>query len=106
MTGKIALIVAADEPAIFYKDVPSAEADLEALDVRNGVYKAAYGPGGEPYDIAEDGEKVVIRPNTGGASRSQELKEVLKNFLRAMGISSSDNASIEELLEKCEPYVE
>lgn len=46
--SKIRLIVAADEPALFYTSVSQAEMDLEAIDVRAGVYPVGYGPNGEP----------------------------------------------------------
>lgn len=40
----IELVVAADEPALFYSSVQQAEMDLEVVDVRNGVYPGAFGP--------------------------------------------------------------
>jgi hypothetical protein len=51
-----ALFVAADEPLLVYPSVGAAERDLEAIDVENGVYTAAYGPNGEPYRIRNEGK--------------------------------------------------
>ena len=46
-----ALFVAADEPLLVFPSVAAAERYLEAIDVENGVYPAAYGPNGELYRI-------------------------------------------------------
>jgi hypothetical protein len=59
--AKIALIVAADEPALFVSSIERAEQALEAIDVEDGVYTAAFGPGGEVYDIETDGASVRFR---------------------------------------------
>ena len=42
------LFVAADEPLLVFPSVSVAESHLEAIDVENGVYPAAFGPNGEP----------------------------------------------------------
>jgi hypothetical protein len=59
--AKIALIVAADEPALFVSSIEWAEQALEAIDVEDGVYTAAFGPGGEVYDIETEGTSVRFR---------------------------------------------
>ena len=55
------LIVAADEPAIFFASVQHAERWVEAIDVEDGVYSAGFGPNGEPYAIRTDGTWVRLR---------------------------------------------
>lgn len=40
---EVRLIVAADEPPLFFSSVDAAEQYLEAIDVEDGVYPAAYG---------------------------------------------------------------
>lgn len=58
---RVQLVVAADEPAIIFSSIENAEAYLEALDVRDGVYGAAFGPAGERFSIEAIGERVVVR---------------------------------------------
>jgi hypothetical protein len=41
-----ALFVAADEPLLIFPSIIAAERWLEAIDVENGVYPAAFGPNG------------------------------------------------------------
>lgn len=76
----IELIVAADEPALFFSSVSAAEGYLEAVDVRDGVYTAAYGPNGEPFSIGVEGDRVIIRPSAGEA-QPRQLIELLKSLL-------------------------
>lgn len=102
----VALIVAADEPAAFYKSVAAAEADLEAIDVEEGVYTAAFGPRGEPYHIRSQGDAVIITRATDEPNQPQALRRILLDFLAAMHIEVDDQAELHDLLEKCEPYSE
>jgi len=57
---KIELVVAADEPALFYSSVQQAEMDLEAVDVRDGVFPIAYGPDGQIFKLEAIGDRVRI----------------------------------------------
>src|SRR4051812_27052304 len=66
-----ALFVAADEPLLVFPSVAAAERFLEATDVENGVYPAAYGPNGEPYRVASLGSRVIIE-RTGEPNRPAE----------------------------------
>lgn len=102
----VALIIAADEPAVFYKSVKAAEVDIEAIDVEDGVYTAAFGPSGEPYNIKSQGGAVVITRVTDEPNQPQELRRILLDFLAAMHIEVDDQAGLHDLLKKCEPYVE
>ena len=102
----IALIIAADEPAVFYNNIESAELDLEAIDVERGVYTAAFGPRGEKYDIASTGGRVRIARQPSMDESPEDLKKVLLEFLSAMNIDVDDKARLSYLLDKCEPYVE
>jgi hypothetical protein len=96
----IALIIAADEPALFYASVKDAESDLEAIDVRDGVYTAAFGPNGEPYRIGTEGERVVIRA-TGEVPQPEKLKALLNFYFESTGRKATEDASLSELLNNC-----
>lgn len=93
------LFVAADEPLLFFASVRAAEAYLEAVDVRDGAYPAAYGPGGEPFRIGTDGERVVIAP-TGEAARPEALKALLTGYFEAVGESVGPDEDLAALVER------
>ncbi|TFI58406.1 hypothetical protein E2493_09725 [Sphingomonas parva] len=88
-----ALFVAADEPLLIYPSLRAAERALEAIDVENGVYPAAYGPNGEPYGIGTDGQRVVIE-RTGQSDKPDELKALLLRYLHANGSAPSETTSL------------
>ena len=92
-----ALFVAADEPLLVYPSVAAAERNLEAIDVENGVYPAAYGPNGEPYRIDSEGNRVIIEP-TGEPKRPDELKAVLLRYLEAIGRAPEAIATFDDLV--------
>jgi len=102
----VALIIAADEPAVFYKSIEAAELDLEAIDVEDRVYTAAFGPDGEPYHIQSQGDAVIITRATDEPNQPQELRRVILDFLAAMHIDVDEHAELHDLLKKCEPYDE
>lgn len=91
-----AVFVAADEPLLIYPSARAAAHDLEAIDVENGVYPAVYGPNGEHYRIRVDGREVVVE-RSGEPDRPDELKALLLRYLRAVGSTPADTASLEEL---------
>ncbi len=103
--SKIALIVAADEPALFYSSAELASIDLEAIDVDDGVYPIAYDPTGNPYRVFTQGARVVIEP-AGGEARPAELAALLRTFLAAVGEAPGERESLPELLARCERFVE
>jgi hypothetical protein len=76
-----AVFVAADEPLLIYPSGRAAAHDLEAIDVENGVYPAAYGPNGEHYRVGTDGREVVIE-RSGEPDRPDELKALLLRYLK------------------------
>jgi hypothetical protein len=88
-----ALFVAADEPLLIYPSVAAAERALEAIDVQNGVYPAAYGPNGEPYGIGTDDQRVVIE-RTGQPDKPDELKALLLRYLHANGSAPAETDSL------------
>lgn len=92
-----ALFVAADEPLLIYPSVAAAECHLEATDVKNGVYPAAYGPNGEPYRIASDGNRVIIEA-TGEPSRPGEFRLLLLRYLEAVDRAPAAKATLEDLV--------
>lgn len=98
----VGLIVAADEPAIFFVSPEDAERWMEPIDVKDGVYSAAFGPAGEPYAICTDGKHVNIR-QTGDAAQPEALKALLLRYFASIGEATNDNASLPALLARCSP---
>jgi hypothetical protein len=96
----INLIVAADEPAIFFASLEDAERWMEPIDVDNGVYRAAFGPAGEPHTIRTDGTSVSIR-QTGDAPQPEALRAVILRYLAATGEIVSDDIGLSALLDRC-----
>lgn len=92
-----ALFVAADEPLLVYPSIAAAERHLEAIDVRNNVYPAAYGANGEPYRIDLDDNHVVIK-RIGETNRPDELKLLLLRYLEAIGRTTSAAATFDDLV--------
>lgn len=93
------LFVAADEPLLVYPSVATAESDLEAIDVENGVYPIAYGPQGEPYRIWTEGNRVIIDP-TGEPNRPDELRTLLARYLQVVGQPFEAGASTSDLVHQ------
>jgi hypothetical protein len=106
MAKHICLIVAADEPALFYSSVDAAEQYLEAIDVEDGVYSAAYGPDGSLYQISVRNDRVVIRPDDSQAPQPEALKALLLSFLSAIGAPAEQNDSLSVLLDRCTPHLD
>ena len=92
-----ALFVAADEPLLVYPSTTAAERDLEAIDVENNVYSAAYGPNGEPYRIESQGNRVIVEP-ADEPNRPDELQALLLRYLRAIGRVPDVTASLDDLV--------
>lgn len=92
-----ALFVAADEPLLVFPSIPAAEQYLEAIDVENGVYPAAYGPNGEPYGIDSKDSCVIIEP-TGEPNRPAELSLLLSRYLEASGRTPDATATFDHLV--------
>jgi hypothetical protein len=92
-----ALFVAADEPLLVYPSVAAAKSHLEAIDVRYGLYPAAYGPNGESYQIEADGDHVVIEA-TSEPDRPDELSGLLLRYLEATGRTSDATATFAHLV--------
>ena len=92
-----ALFVAADEPLLVFPSAKAAERSLEAIDVENGVYSAAYGPKGEPYRIASTGSEVVIE-RTAGPDAPENLKTLLVQYLHATERPCDPDAPLETLV--------
>ena len=100
--ARVKLIVAADEPAIFFASVQDAESWMEVIDVEDGVYSAAFGPNGEPYAIITDGTWVHLE-GTGEAPQPEALKALLLKYFTAIGETPSTNLELPALLERCSP---
>lgn len=100
---KIRLIVAADEPALFFTSVRLAENYLEAIDVEDGVYPNAYGPDGKPYKLEAVSGRVRITPSEGAESRPDELRTLLIRYLASTGVDQiAGTGSLSSLLARCE----
>jgi hypothetical protein len=78
------LFIESDEPLLVFSSVEMAEQNLEALDVRNGVYKRAFGQAGELFSIETEGESVVIRAIEQPAD-PDSLSELLRRSLQKVG---------------------
>jgi hypothetical protein len=96
----VALIIAADEPAIFFSSVEVAEQYIEPIDVRNGIYTAVYGPAGEPYGIEADHTGVRITRILDAPNQPDQLKALLLNYFDAVGEVVTDE-SLPALLARC-----
>ncbi len=92
-----ALFVAADEPLLVFPSVAAAEQFLEAEDVKNGVYPAAYGPAGEPYSVGSEGKNVVIQ-RTGEPKRPDEFKVLLLQYLESSDHIADAEVSVDQLV--------
>jgi hypothetical protein len=78
------LFIEADEPLLVLRSIEEAERHLEAVDVRNGVYRRAYGRDGEPFSITTDGNNVLIRSAVEPAD-PEGLRDLLQRSLLAVG---------------------
>ena len=94
-----ALFVAADEPLLVFPSIKAAENWVEAIDVENGVYGAAYGSEGEPHHIGTVGNRVVIEP-TGEPNRPEDLRALLVKYLQTTGQTFDDRISTAELVQQ------
>src|SRR5690606_10701597 len=99
----IGLIVAADEPAIFFSGVEAAERWMEPIDVLNGIYTAAYGPAGEPYEIVAGESSVSISRIPDAPDRPDELRAVLLSLFEAISQTVRPDESLAALLARCQP---
>lgn len=92
-----ALFVAADEPLLIFPSAAAAERNLEAIDVEEGVYPAAYGPNGEPYRIGSEGNRVIVE-RTGEPNKPDELRALILRYLEALGRAPEVTATFGELV--------
>lgn len=100
--SSIALIVQADEPALFFSSVSGAEGYLEAIDVSDGVYPIAYGPDEQVFQSEAIGDRVRINP-VEGSTAPDDLRALLLRYLsagRQHDVKSTDPLSA--LLARCE----
>ena len=78
------LFIEADEPLLVFSSIEMAEQNLEAIDVRNGVYTRAFGQAGELFSIETEGENVIIRAIEQPAD-PDSLYDLLQRSLRQVG---------------------
>ena len=99
----IGLIVAADEPAILFSNVESAERWMEPVDVLDGIYTAAYGSGGELYLVETDGIRVAITRAPDEPDRPEELRALLLRYFEALGKPAGTDETLPPMLARCRP---
>jgi hypothetical protein len=75
---------------------------VEPIDIKDGVYHAAFGPAGEVHTISTDGESVVIR-QADDAAQPEALRALLLRYFADMGEPTSDSISLPALLDRCSP---
>jgi hypothetical protein len=102
---EIQLVVAADEPALFFTSVEAATGYLEVIDVQQGVYSAAYGRGGEPYEIGVSDGRVVICLKMGKPPRPEDLTSLLLGFLLRIGKPARPGDDLSVLLDRCAAHI-
>lgn len=107
LTGdsRIKLIVAADEPALFFTSVDAAERYLEIIDVQDGIYTAAYGPEGQCYQLGTRDNRVIITADFNRPGDAAALKMLLVRYLTAANIPASEADSLNVLIKRCERYI-
>jgi hypothetical protein len=76
---------------------------FEAFDVRDGVYKRAFGSAGEPFSITVEGEGVVIRAIDQPAD-PEGLSELLRRSLQNVGAGVPLNADLPTLVGITEAF--
>ena len=84
----IQLIVAADEPALFFTSIEAAQRKLEWIDVKAGVYPIAYDPQGNVYRLRYEGQHVIVEPD-GTKADPAGLNALLR---KTTNVKSTDNA--------------
>jgi len=92
-----ALFVAADEPLLIFPSIIAAERWLEAIDVENGVYPAAFGPNGEPFAIGTERNRVIIQ-RTAEPIRPDEFKALLLRYLEAVGQPADSSLGLHQIV--------
>lgn len=101
--NRVALIVEADEPVMFFSSIGAARSYIEIYSVRDGIYKGAYDASGRRYEIRERGEDVEI------ASVDEYdlpgLRLIVESFLSYHGIDFDPQDSIHSLLDRCAPFI-
>jgi hypothetical protein len=97
------LFIEADEPLLVFSSVEMAEQHLEAMDVRNGVYKPAFGRAGEPFSIETEGESVRIRA-IGQPADPDSLRELLRRSLNEVGEAFPPGADLPTLVAATEAF--
>lgn len=99
----IQIIVAADEPALFFSSVAAAEGYIEAGDV--DTCTAIYGSKGEVYSIRAFNSRTIIEFNESESAKPNELVDLLLNFLSSINVTPKSNNSVSVLLEQCETHL-
>lgn len=95
------LFIEGDEPLLVFSSVEMAEQQLEAIDIRNGVYTRAFGQTGELFSIEAEGESVVIRAIEQPAD-PDSLCALLRRSLQTVGEPVPPDADLPSLVAATE----
>jgi hypothetical protein len=106
MSEKIALILFEQEMAYFYGTIEDASISMEAIDVRSGLYTAAFGPRGQIYRLDGSADPVQIFRDPDAADDPEELRRLLLGFLCEVQEPIPANSSLEALLRFFESDVQ
>jgi hypothetical protein len=86
----------------FYGAVAKAQVELEAIDVRDGIY-TGYDSEGRLLTLETQGEDVIISAAESESRHFEELKEKMLTYLWAIGDPAGTNPNLDfpELLAAC-----
>lgn len=102
---KIPIIIAEGFDVTLYTSISDAELDLEAVDVKEGIFRG-YDAEGRLLDISTNRNKVVICPAEEDPHHAKELQIFLTNFLKTCrpDIVLPQNRNLDSLIEACKEY--
>ncbi|HEX8584313.1 MAG TPA: hypothetical protein VF680_07880 [Allosphingosinicella sp.] len=100
------LVVVADEPALLFSSISSAEGYLEAVDVENGVYPIAYDPTGKIYRLTTNGDHVVVEADSDLPADPDALQKVLFKLMTSRGFTFAAFPTLEDLIVLAEQFVD
>lgn len=88
---------------MFFANLNEAEDYLEPIDVENREY-VGYDREGRRLDISVDGGRVRLQMRDEDQVRSQELAELVRDFLTRCSVDVTQNDNLEQLLSRAEQF--
>lgn len=92
-----AVFVAAGDALLIFPSVAAAIHSLEAIDVEEGLYPAAYGSNGEPYCLRCEANTVIIE-RVGESSQPDALKALLLRHLEGCEDPADETQPLAEIV--------